>query len=248
MNEALNGNRRRPTSSALDRVDELERRLRDSTNGARALVITNRQLAARVASLERELADTGGLSDDELVAELPRRMARALESAQEVAEELVDRAQRRDDLIRQKTDQRSMAVLTHAEAEASAMIRRGAEEAVARVNEAKAQAAAIIRAAHAQHDQVMSQLQEESARLKERVRMLQNGHGRLVRAYEVVERTLVEAKGALRTTSDGDAWSSRPVPDERTTTGLNGSSGTQLYAVPADAAVYDWSPSASGTA
>jgi len=247
VNDELNRGRYRSTS-APDGVDELESRLRESTKEARALAFANRQLAARVESLERSLAERGGSSDDELVAELPRRMARALESAQEVADELVGRAQRREDFIRRKTDQRSLATLTHAEGEASAMIRRGAAEAVARVKEAKAQAAAIISAAHERRDQVMSELHEESARLEERVRILQKDHSRLMRAYEVVERTLVEAKGAFRATGDGGTWPPHPAPDERESTSQNGSSGGSLYAVPADASVYDWSPSASGTA
>lgn len=249
MTEIGNGNRRRSASPAIDGVDELWSRLRDATKEAKALATTNRQLAARVQSLERQLFDTGGLSDDELVAELPRRMSRALESAQEVAEELVGRAKKREEVIRQKTDQRANALIAHAEAEATAIVRRAAEEAVGRVNEAKAQAMSIMRTAHSRHDQVMAELQEQSGQLQERIRQLRHDHSRLVRAYEVIDRTLGEARAALQ--SAGEMAGDPLVADgERRTATQNGSTPTgQLYAVKADGvAVYDWSPPALGTA
>lgn len=188
--------------SAPEEADGLWSRLRETTGQARALAAANRKLAARVASLERQLAEAGGLSDDELVAELPRRMSRALESAQEVATELVARARKREEAILLETDHRATAILTHAEAEATAILRRAAEEAVGRVAEAKAEASAIVSAARARYDEVHAHLQERSAALEDRVRQLHREHGRLVRTYEVLERTLGEAKSALGTSME----------------------------------------------
>ena len=193
-------------------ADGLWSRLRETTGHARALTAANRKLAARVASLERQLAEAGGLSDDELVAELPRRMSRALESAQEVAAELVSRARQREEAILRETDHRAASILTHAEAEATAILRRAADEAVGRVSEAKAEAQTIVRAAHARYDQVLAHLQERSAALEDRATDLHREHGRLARTYEVLERTLGEAKAALRTSVEV----AEPPPPQRT--------------------------------
>jgi dTMP kinase len=234
--------------SGLDGVDELWSRLRATVKEARGLAATNRHLTAKVASLERQLAETGGLTDDELVAELPRRMSRALESAQEVAEELVGRAKKREEIIRQKTDQRTNALIGQAEAEATALLRRATSEAVGRVNEAKAQAQAILRDAHARHDQVMAELQEQSAALDDRIRQLRRVHERLTHTYGVVERTLGEAKDALRT-SMGVAGSPPAAPHRADGPRPGPASSAPLYAVSdSDATVYDWSPPVSGSA
>lgn len=250
MNEAARGNGQRAALTGIEGVDELWERLRDTTNEAKALAGMNRQLAARVHALERQLGDTGGLSDDELVAELPRRMARALESAQEVAEELVGRAKRRDEIIRQKTDHHASAVVAQAEAEATAILRRSAEEAVGRVNEAKAQAQAMLRSANAHRDEVLSDLQEQARILEQRIRHLRNDHGQLVRAFDVVERALGDARAAMQA---GPEHPDAPLPP-----GAKGGrgvgrpsavAGSPLYAVGADgSAVYDFLAPASGTA
>jgi vacuolar-type H+-ATPase subunit H len=211
-------------------------RLRETTGQARALADANRKLAARVASLERQLAEAGGLSDDELVAELPRRMSRALESAQEVASELVTRAKKREEAILQETDHRARAIVTHAEAEATAILRRAAEEAVGRVEEAKTEAQAIVQAAHARYDEVLAYLEERSAALDDRVMQLHREHGRLERTYELLERTLGEAKVALRTSMEIAGPPPAPTP-QRTArrTGV-----PQLYALGDDqVAPYD---------
>lgn len=198
------------TTPAPHEADGLWSRLRETTGQARALAEANRKLAARVASLERQLAEAGALSDDELVAELPRRMSRALESAQEVAGELVTRARKREEAILQETDHRARAIVTHAEAEATAILRRAAEQAVGRVAEAKAEAQAIVQAAHARYDQVLAHLQERSAALEDRATQLHREHGRMARTYEVLERTLGEAKVALRTSMEASGLPPAP--------------------------------------
>ena len=224
VSEAVDG-RPRATMPAPPEAEGLWSRLRETTGQARALADANRTLAARVASLERQVAEAGGLSDDELVAELPRRMSRALESAQEVAAELVSRASKREEAILQEADHRAGAIVTHAEAEATAILRRAAEEAVGRVAEAKAEAHAIMRAAHARHDQVLAHLQERSAALEDRAMQLHREHGRLARTYEVLERTLGEAKVALRTSMEVAG----PPPDLQQTTRRTGA--PPLYAL-----------------
>ncbi|MEA2902561.1 MAG: hypothetical protein QOH36_2448, partial [Actinomycetota bacterium] len=219
--------------SGIGDVDELWSRLRETTNAAKALAATNRQLVARVTSLERQLGDIGGLRDDELVAELPLRMGRALQSAQEVAEELVSRAQKREQMIRQKTDQRAAALISHAEAEATAVLRRAAGEAVGRINDAKAQGESIVRAAHAHHDQVMARLHEKSAVLEDRVRELHGEHRRLAKAYEVIEQTFAQAKAALQASVEmvGPTPPTSLSPGDENGDRGGGGPGTPLYAV-----------------
>jgi hypothetical protein len=235
--QVRNGSRPPSTMAGIEDVDELWSRLRVATEQGKALSATNRELAARVASLERQLGETGALSDDQLLAELPRRMGRALESAQEVAAELVGRARHREEMIRQQTDQRCTALISHAEAEATAILRRAAGEAVARVNAAKAEAQAMLRAAHARHDQVVAELQQRSAALEEQEKHLQRQHSRLTQAYDLVGRTLDEARGALRTSMELTGAPSGPA------------TAGPLRVVTNDVPpVYDWSPTASGPA
>lgn len=233
MSEAVQVTGPRTITSAPNEVEGLWSRLREATGQARGLAAENRRLAARVASLERQATEAAGMSDDELVAELPRRMGRALESAQEVAEELVSRAKKREQVIRQQTDQRTRSVVAHAEAEATAILRRAATEAVGHIADAKAEAEAIVRAAHARHDQVMAHLQARSASLEDRAMQLHREHGRLAHAYEALERALGAAKGALLTSMD--TAGTPPVPQR---TGRR-AAAPPLYSVGDDEAPYD---------
>lgn len=234
--------------SAVDPTHALRQQLRGATDEARALAATNRRLTGRVASLERQLGEAGALSDDELLAELPRRMKRALESAQEVAEELVARAQRREQAIRQRTDQRAAAILAQADAEATAALRRAAGEAVATINQARHRAEAIVRAAQLEHEQVLSDLREQSHALEERVAQLQSQHSRLVQAYNFVERSLGEARGALRSAVDV-VGPSRTDRDPRNGTPRPRPHAVPLYAVDdGDVDRYDGPSPVSGTA
>jgi cell division septum initiation protein DivIVA len=242
--------------AGIEDVDELWSRLRLATERGKALAASNRELAARVASLERQLAESGALSDDELLAELPRRMGRALESAQEVAAELVGRAQSREEHIRQQTDQQSAALISHAEAEATAILRRAAGEAVARVNAAKAEAQAVLRSAQARHDQVVADLQQQSAALEDRVIHLRRQHSRLGQAYDLVARTLEEARGALRASIEisGSPPPQAPASPSRASERPGQFPGRQAPASPLRVVtneappVFDWSPPASGSA
>jgi cell division septum initiation protein DivIVA len=247
VSEAASGDRLGSPTPGIDSVDELWSRLRETTHAAKTLAAANRQLAARVTSLERQLGDTGALRDDELVAELPLRMGRALQSAQEVAEELVSRAKKREQMIRDKTDQRSAALITQAQAEATAILRRAAGEAVGRINDAKAHAESIVGSAHAHHDEVMARLRDHAAVLEDRVRQLHLENRRLAKAYEVIEQTFSQAKAALRESIEMAGPRPAPVGDHGDSTDTG--AATPLYAVrDQDVALYDWSPPASGTA
>jgi cell division septum initiation protein DivIVA len=227
--------------------DELWSRLRETNERARALAATNRQLAARVTSLERQLVEAGSLSDDELVAELPRRMTRALESAKDVAEELVSRAKNRDLVIRDETDRHCAALLSQAESEATAILNKAARDAVRRVNEAQARANAILASAYARRDQITAELQAQSEALEERVRELRRNHETFVRAYRLVDRTLNEARGALGVAM---ATAATPLRAHERDDGADDDPppSRQLRAVTADSSLYDWSPIETGTA
>jgi chromosome segregation ATPase len=192
-----NGIRPRARVAGLEGFDELRSQLREVTAEAAALAAVNQELKARVTSLERQLADTAGLRDDELLAELPRRMRRALEAAQEVSEELVSRAEQREASIRETTEQRAAALMMRAERESTAMMRRAAAEAVERINDAKAQAEAMVEMARARRDRMMADLQQQRVALEDGVRALRREHHRLLRAYDVVEQNLGTARGAL---------------------------------------------------
>jgi cell division septum initiation protein DivIVA len=197
VSDLSNGDGRVATSS-LAGLHEPWGRLQALTQEAQALAAANRELTARVASLEHQLDDAGRLTDDELIAQLPKRMSRALESAQEVAEELVGRAKHQEEVIRQRTDAYSTNMVSRAESEATAILRRAAEEAVRTVNDAKREAQAALDAAHARREKVLLQLQQRAEALEERVKHVRREHNQLVAAYQVVDRTLAEARSALR--------------------------------------------------
>jgi chaperonin cofactor prefoldin len=252
-------NRPRFELTGLEEPDELWERLQEATSQANALATSNKKLASRVRMLERQLAEVGGLTDDELVAELPRRMTRALESAQGVANEIVRRARKHEASIRQKADDSAAAIVSQAENQAAGIVRQAAGEAAARIASAEAEALDIVGAAHARRDQIVSELEGQAATLRQRIKLLERNQARLVQAYEVVGRTLYEARRVLACEPAGpeDAPGAGPPP-VRPAPGTNGARpGARRVPAAARAApealppeethlrVYDWSPVAS---
>ena len=195
--------------TGLEEPDELWDRLQEAITQANALAASNKKLASRVRELERALAEAGALTDDELVAELPRRMTKALESAQGVATEIVRRARKHEAAIRQKADEAAVGIVRQAEVQAAGIVRQAAAEASAGRASAEAEALDIIGAAHARRAQIIADLEGEAATARQRIKVLERNQARLIRAYDVVERTLAEARSVLGPES-GDAATERP--------------------------------------
>jgi cell division septum initiation protein DivIVA len=232
--------------TGLEEPEELWDRLREATDETHALAEANRKLAERVRVLERQVSDAGSLSDDDLVAELPKRMTHALESAQAVAGELVRRAKKRAALIEQQADAAASGILRQAEGEASSILARAGREAAAHLANAKAKAQEVVGLAEERRMVVLAELESETVALERGIRLMKQERSRLVQAYEVVERTLGEAREALSDTAEAPHRNGTPPPARREApvgppvrqNGARAASPSRLY---------DWSPAGSLT-
>jgi len=237
---------RRFEVTGLEEPEELWDRLNDATAQVQALSASNNSLTARVRQLERQLSEVGGLSDDELVAELPRRMIRALESAQGVAAEIVRRAHQQEAAIVDKANVSAAELWKKVQADAEDIRRRTTADAAGHLAAANAEAQRIVSDAHARRDQIVTQFREQSAKYEQHIRLLQDHHAHLAKAYDVVERTLTQARHALAGgTDDGIV---QPPPGRPELLGPAGKAGGRKHPALSNGAavsrpvVYDWSP------
>jgi len=245
MPTAFGVNRRRLELTGLEDPEELWDRLREATTEARVLAAANRKLDAQVQMLERQLSEAGALTDDELVAELPKRMSRALEAAQGVATEIISRAKKREVVISQNAEESARAIVQQAEAQASNILMRTTEEAAVHMAKAEAEALDLVGSAHDRRTKILADLEDEVTMLDQRLRRLRKDQARLARAYEVVERTLAESRAALdevaghrepNGSGPSDHEERRPPPANRR---------ARLKSTESPLKVYDWSPPAS---
>ncbi len=235
-------NRGRMQLTGLEEPEELWERLKEATAEAQAQAATNRKLVARVQMLERQLSEAGGLTDDELVAELPKRMTRALESAQAVANEIVTRARKYEAAIRQEATTAAAEIVRQAEARAADMLSNASTQASAHIVSAEAKADEIIRAAEARRREILTEMKAEAKELDQRLAGLQRYQDRLLHAYGVVETTLAEGRRALSVgavTQPEDA----PALIESDAAPVVTRSQPRTGGPPLK--VYDWSPAAS---
>ena len=231
--------------TGLEEPEELWDRLKEAIAESQALSAANRKLVTRVGVLERQLSEVGSLTDDELVAELPKRMARALETAQGVAQEIVRRAKKHGASIRQEAADSAAEIVRAAEGQAAKLLSQAAKKADAHIAAAEAEAADIVTTAHKRRKEILAQLQDEALSLHQRVTTLRKDQSRLAHAYDIVERTLSEARRAL----DPAGPSQPPVPASSNATdgqerppASRRSAGRRPAAV---APVYDWAPRAT---
>lgn len=175
--------------------------LQKVTHEFEALRAVNGKLATRVKELERMLEGASSMSDDELLAELPSRMARALQSSQEVASEIVKRAHAREKEILQGAQEAAASIAHKKDVEAAEVLRRATAEAQAYVAEARSDGEQIVADAHSeakqmvaearfQRDRILSALEEQRAELIEEIRALEAGRAHLLDALASVRSTL----------------------------------------------------------
>ena len=245
MPTVFGANRRRLELTGLEEPEELWDRLQEATAEARVLATANKKLGVRVQILERQLSEAGALTDDELVAELPKRMSRALEAAQGVATEIVSRAKKREAVISKRAEESARVIVQQAEAEASSIVMRATKEAAAHIATAEAEALDLVGSAHDRRTKILADLEDEVKTLEQRLRRLRKDQSRLARAYEIVERTLAESRAALGEVADRrEPNGSEPSDhDERTPPTADRRAG--LRSTGSRLKVYDWSPPAS---
>ncbi len=235
-------NRGRLQLTGLEEPEELWERLKEATAEAQAQAAANKKLAARVQVLERQLSEVGGLTDDELVAELPKRMTRALESAQVVANEIVSRARKQQASIRQEATETAADILRQAENRAASIVSNANTQATAHIVSAEGKAQEMIRAAQARRQEILGEMKAEAEALQQRLEGLRRNQARLLHAYEVVESTLAEARRALSSAAGTGREAALPLPEPETEPPVKRS---RPRPDAPSLKVYDWSPAAS---
>ena len=242
MPTVFGANRRRLELTGLEEPEELWDRLRETTAEARAFATANRKLEAQVRALERQLSEAGALTDDELVAELPKRMTRALEAAQGVATEIISRAKKREAVIGHRAEESARSIVQQAEAEASSIVMQATKDAAALIATAEAEALDLVGSAHDRRTKILTDLEDEVKTLEQRRRRLRKDQSRLVRAYEIVERTLAESRAALGEVADPREPNGSAPSDHQETTPPPGDRRVGLRPTEPRLHVYDWSP------
>jgi hypothetical protein len=161
------------------------------------LAAKNAQLAADLDAARRRLRGAGALTDEELAAELPPRMARNLAAAHDVANDMLDRAKNDAMLIRLNADQVATQLVDGAKAEAARIVRGTMAEAKAQVAAARAEGKQIVQSAQAHREKLLTGLEERAARVEHEWQRLHDYRQRLEQAYDQVARTLSEARSAM---------------------------------------------------
>ncbi len=234
-------NRGRLQLTGLEEPEELWERLKEATAEAQAQAAANKKLVARVQVLQRKLSEVGGLTDDELVAELPKRMTRALESAQAVANEIVSRARKQEAAIRQEAAEAAADIIRKAESKAAGIVSNATTQASAHIVSAEGKAQEIIRTAHVRRQEILGEMKAEAEALQQRLEGLRRNQARLLHAYGVVESTLAEARKALSAGAP-QPEQALPLPEPDVPPPVR-RSGPRPGAP--SLKVYDWSPAAS---
>ena len=162
-----------------------------------ALRTRNRSLVARFNELEHQLSERRRLTDEQLLAELPGRTARALRSAQEVGDEIIQRATERAALIAQESDEHAAESRRRAEAEAGAILREAELDAEAQVEAARTAGKDLVMQARALRERILSDLAARQAGLEDEIEGLQVGRDELLDAYFAVKRTFDEATNSF---------------------------------------------------
>lgn len=196
-----------------------------------ALQARNRELTARVAELERELGHRRQVTEEELLAELPGRTARVLRSAQEVGEEIVQRAKEHSGALAQEAGRHAAEIRRRAEAEAQNILRRAETDAQAQLNAARSSGRDIVMQARELRHRTLADLNERRVALEQEVERLQTGRDRLLEAYVAIKRTFDEATSSFSrddlTGVDPAPHPPRPGPGDRDRQERRGHNGDQ---------------------
>ena len=177
-----------------------------------ALQIRNRKLSVRVAEFERDLGDRRHVTEEQLLAELPGRTARVLRSAQEVGEEIVQRAKEHAGVLAQEAGQHAAEVRRRAETEAQNVLRRAETDAQAQLDAARSSGRDIVMQARELRQRTLTDLNERRVALEQEVERLQTGRDRLLEAYVAMKRTFDEATSSF---SRDDLTGVDPAPAPR---------------------------------
>lgn len=152
---------------------------------------TNKKLRARINEMERLRGGVERLSEDEFVAELPNRMIRALQSAQHVGQEFVQRAQSQAGLILERAKAEAAQIRQAADADADARLRSASETARNLVHKAQEQAKQQMEQASLERERYLADLEARCHALEDDIA----GYGDdLLHAFTAVRKALQEPR------------------------------------------------------
>lgn len=156
------------------------------------LQTVNAKLVARIQELERMTVGVAALSDEELLAELPTRMSRALQSAQSVGQEIVKQARDREAVLLQHATETSAEIGRRAQTDAHDLRQQASDEARAHVEEARRLAEEIASQARAQRGRVIAELEARRAGLDRESERLEAGRTYLWQVFATLKEALEE--------------------------------------------------------
>lgn len=156
------------------------------------LQTVNAKLVARIQELERMTVGVAALSDEELLAELPTRMSRALQSAQSVGQEIVKQARDREAALLQRAAEESAEIGRSAHADAHDLRQQAADEARARLEEAGKRAEEIASQARSQRKRVIAELEARRVSLDRESERLEAGRTYLWQVFATLKEALEE--------------------------------------------------------
>ena len=154
----------------------------------------NTKLATRVRELERLMDGAGALSDDELLSELPSRMMRALQTAQEVSEEIVRRARARASQLLEQATQESEALRRKMENDARETLQHATEEAEAQLEDARERGQEMLAEARTLRARVLADLDAQRSNMERDVRRMQATRRELLEVLASVQEALESAE------------------------------------------------------
>ena len=155
---------------------------------------SNTKLATRVRELERLMDGAGALSDDELLSELPSRMMRALQTAQEVSEEIVRRARARASQLLEQATQETEALRRKVESDARETLQRASEEADAQLEDARERGHEMLAEAKTLRARVLADLDAQRSNMERDVRRMQATRRELLEVLASVQAALESAE------------------------------------------------------
>jgi DivIVA domain-containing protein len=145
-----------------------------------------RDLAYRVSQMEEQLrAPTPPPSDQELIAALGEETARVLGQARAAALELRGKAEEHARRIVKEAQDQARDLRTTAQQALEQKTREAEDSARTRANE-------IVGEARTLRERVLTDLSERRAELERQIADLRGGRGKLVEAYEFVDRALAQ--------------------------------------------------------
>ena len=154
----------------------------------------NSKLTTRVRDLERLLDGAGGLSDDELLSELPSRMMRALQTAQEVSDEIVRRARARASQLLEQATKETEALRRKVESDARETLQRATEEAQAQMEDARERGHEMLAEARTLRARVLADLDAQRSNMERDVRRMQVTRRELLEVLASVQEALESAE------------------------------------------------------